>query len=181
MTDEKRTILLEKGNSLIDKISESIRTVETLQNASEKILRPEGKLALSLPVDGSTDFTDMLYFEDIFSEKSIEKIKASILTEIEFLEEEALAVLDGAGIRTGAEVKAPEPVKEELKAEEPKKRGGARKPIDHDTQEKIAELTKAGKSAKQIAEAVGVSYSCASRYMNTVPAGKSSGRSVSKR
>lgn len=106
--DERRKELLDKANSLIDTISESMRMVENVESAKKKFLRADSELALHLPIEGCGGITDMFKMNEIFDEKGIEKIKAYILTQLEFLEEESLKILEAAGFRDT--MKAAEPM-----------------------------------------------------------------------
>lgn len=97
--DERRNSLLDKANNLIDTISECMRTVEDVEAAKKKIVIPESELSLELPTNDQ-QFKDVFKLQEIFDEKGIEKIKAYILNELEFLEESALQILDNAGFNS---------------------------------------------------------------------------------
>lgn len=101
--DERRKELLDKANSLIDTISESMRMVENVESAKKKFLRADSELALHLPIEGCGGMTDMFKMNEIFDEKGIEKIKAYILTQLEFLEEESLKILETAGFHSATQ------------------------------------------------------------------------------
>ncbi len=98
-TDERRIELLNKANSLIDLISDNMRTIENVEGAKKRFLRADSELSLEIPIQGTGGMSDVFKLKEIFDEKGIEKIKAYILTELEFLEENALRILDTAGIR----------------------------------------------------------------------------------
>lgn len=95
--DERRNGLIEKANSLIDKIQDAMRLVENAERAKDKFARPDSVLSLELPIEGDDDFKDVFKLGEIFDEKGIEKIKAYILTELELLEESNLKLLEAAG------------------------------------------------------------------------------------
>lgn len=105
-TDERRIELLNKANSLIDLISDNMRTIENVEGAKKRFLRADSELSLEIPIQGTGGMSDVFKLKEIFDEKGIEKIKAYILTELEFLEENALRILDTAGIREKTETKA---------------------------------------------------------------------------
>lgn len=200
-TDERRAELLSKANSLIDTISESMRTIENVESAKKKFLRADSKLTLEIPIEGCGGMTDVFKMDEIFDEKGLEKIKAYILNELEFLEEDALKVLDRAGIHNETKQQewpeipfAPDPeenheeddsdmiiVPEKLE----KKAGHSTKPLTADKVEKIKELTQKGLNASEIARQTGCSHQSVQRYAKKFTEGipnketKSSGRSVS--
>lgn len=197
--DERRHELLAKANSMIDTISDAMRMVENVEGAKKKFLRIDSELSLELPVQGTDEFKDVFRLAEIFDERGIEKIKAYILTELEFLEEQSLRVLDNAGFHTEAPKEQelvdipftpdPEEVLEEddsdmiIVPEKLEKKGS--KAIDQKTIRQIEELASAGKGPSEIAKQVGVSQPTASRYskkfMETI-ANKDTkpGRSVSR-
>lgn len=116
--DERRKELLDKANSMIDTISESMRMVENVESAKKKFLRADSELALHLPIEGCGGTTDMFKMNEIFDEKGVEKIKAFILTQLEFLEEESLKILEAAGFHSATQY-APVQCAEPPKVEEP--------------------------------------------------------------
>lgn len=205
--DERRNGLIEKANSLIDKIQDAMRLVENAERAKNKFTRPDSALSLELPIEGDDEFKDVFKLEEIFDEKGIEKIKAYILTELELLEESNLKLLEAAGFcdERKAEplpfddapdtyededlreaVPDPEEDDSDMKIVIPKKieKGHhSRTPLEADKVEQIKKLSKEGMKPAEIARQTGVSYKSAAKYMETVPNGetKSSGRSVSKR
>lgn len=207
MSDTRMSELLEKANSLIDKISDSMRIIENVEAAKRRFLRADSSLSLEMPTQGTGGLVDVFKLEDIFDEKGIEKIKAFILTELELLEESNLKLLEAAGFVEHRQDNAPqtEPVKAEPEAagseipftdpEEDdsdmkivipnkiEKGHHSRTPLEADKVEQIKKLSKEGMKPAEIARQTGVSYKSAAKYMETVPNGetKSSGRSVSKR
>ena len=207
MSDTRMSELLEKANSLIDKISDSMRIIENVEAAKRRFLRADSSLSLEMPTQGTGGLVDVFKLADIFDEKGIEKIKAFILTELELLEESNLKLLEAAGFVEHRQDNAPqtEPVKAEPEAagseipftdpEEDdsdmkivipnkiEKGHHSRTPLEADKVEQIKKLSKEGMKPAEIARQTGVSYKSAAKYMETVPNGetKSSGRSVSKR
>ena len=207
MSDTRMSKLLEKANSLIDKISDSMRIIENVEAAKRRFLRADSSLSLEMPTQGTGGLVDVFKLADIFDEKGIEKIKAFILTELELLEESNLKLLEAAGFVEHRQDNAPqtEPVKAEPEAagseipftdpEEDdsdmkivipnkiEKGHHSRTPLEADKVEQIKKLSKEGMKPAEIARQTGVSYKSAAKYMETVPNGetKSSGRSVSKR
>ena len=207
MSDTRMSKLLEKVNSLIDKISDSMRIIENVEAAKRRFLRADSSLSLEMPTQGTGGLVDVFKLADIFDEKGIEKIKAFILTELELLEESNLKLLEAAGFVEHRQDNAPqtEPVKAEPEAagseipftdpEEDdsdmkivipnkiEKGHHSRTPLEADKVEQIKKLSKEGMKPAEIARQTGVSYKSAAKYMETVPNGetKSSGRSVSKR
>lgn len=205
--DERRNGLIEKANSLIDKIQDAMRLVENAERAKDKFTRPDSGLSLELPIEGDDEFKDVFKLEEIFDEKSIEKIKAYILMELELLEESNLKLLEAAGFcdERKAEplpfddvpdtyededlreaVPDPEEDDSDMKIVIPNKieKGHhSRTPLEADKVEQIKKLSKEGMKPAEIARQTGVSYKSAAKYMEAVPNGetKSSGRSVSKR
>ena len=205
--DARRTELLEKANSLIDTISDNMRTVENVEAAKAKFLAPESALSLELPT-GDPEFADVFKLAEIFDEKGIEKIKAFVLMELETLEENALKLLEAAGF--GNVMKAAEPEEKEplpfdetwedvdvpadedadmkiVIPEKIEKKQHSRKPLPAETVKQINKLASEGAKPAEIAEKTGVSYNSAVRYTNkfmeTLPNGaaKGSGRSASRR
>ena len=207
MSDTRMSKLLEKANSLIDKISDSMRIIENVEAAKRRFLRADSSLSLEMPTQGTGGLVDVFKLADIFDEKGIEKIKAFILTELELLEESNLKLLEAAGFVEHRQDNVPqtEPVKAEPEAagseipftdpEEDdsdmkivipnkiEKGHHSRTPLEADKVEQIKKLSKEGMKPAEIARQTGVSYKSAAKYMETVPNGetKSSGRSVSKR
>ena len=205
--DQRRNGLIEKANSLIDKIQDAMRLVENAERAKDKFTRPDSVLSLELPTEGDDEFKDVFKLEEIFDEQSIEKIKAYILTELELLEESNLKLLEAAGFcyERKAEplpfddapdtyededlreaVPDPEEDDSDMKIVIPdkiEKGHHSRMPLEADKVEQIKKLSKEGMKPAEIARQTGVSYKSAAKYMETVPNGetKSSGRSVSKR
>lgn len=179
-TDERRSELLEKANKLIDTISESMRTVENVEAAKKKFLRADAALSLEIPIQGTGGMVDVFKFSDIFDERGIEKIKAYVLTELEFLEEESLKILDTAGFHDVVQKQDIAPQPQELPftpepdadpeddsdmivvPEKLEKKGN--KTIDQQTIKQIEELASAGKGPSEIARQIGVSQPTASRY-----------------
>ena len=199
--DERRNGLIEKANSLIDKIQDAMRLVENAESAKDKFTRPDSVLSLELPTEGDDEFKDVVKLGEIFDEKGIEKIKAYILTELELLEESNLKLLEAAGFVEHRQDNAPqtEPVKAEPEAagsedspaewedveadpeddsdmiivpEKLEKKGHSTKALTPDKVEKIKELTQQGMRASEIARQTGVSYKSAAKYMETVPNGE---------
>ena len=199
--DERRNGLIEKANSLIDKIQDAMRLVENAESAKDKFTRPDSVLSLELPTEGDDEFKDVFKLGEIFDEKGIEKIKAYILTELELLEESNLKLLEAAGFVEHRQDNAPqtEPVKAEPEAagsedspaewedveadpeddsdmiivpEKLEKKGHSTKALTPDKVEKIKELTQQGMRASEIARQTGVSYKSAAKYMETVPNGE---------
>ena len=205
-TDERRNELLQKANSLIDKIQDSMRLVENAEAAKRKIMRPDAGFSLELPTEDE-EIRDVFKLDEIFDEHRIEKIKAYILTELEMLEEGSLKLLEAAGFHDAmaAEplpfddapdtyededlreaVPDPEEDDSDMKIVIPdkiEKGHHSRAPLEADKVEQIKKLSKEGMTPAEIARQTGVSYKSAAKYMETVPNGetKSSGRSVSKR
>lgn len=113
-TDERRSELLKKANKMMDTIGECMRMVENVEAAKRKFLRADAALSLEIPIQGTGGMVDVFKFADIFDERGIEKIKAYILTELEFLEEESLKILDTAGFGIVAQSHDNAPQPEEL-------------------------------------------------------------------
>jgi len=203
-TDERRAELLSKANSLIDTISENMRTIENVESAKKKFLRADSKINLAIPIEGCGGMTDVFEIDEIFDERGIEKIKAFILNELEFLEESALRILDTAGFHTDLP-KEPEPVEipfapepEDIEEEDDsdmiivpekleKKAIHSTKPLAPDKVEQIKELTQQGVRASEIARQTGVSHQSVQRYAKKFTEGvpnkeaNASGRSASRR
>ena len=206
MSDTRMSELLEKANSLIDKISDSMRIIENVEAAKRRFLRADSSLSLEMPTQGTGGLVDVFKLEDIFDEKGIEKIKAYILSELELLEESNLKLLEAAGFAEHCQDNAPqtEPIKAEPEAagseipfadfeddsdmivvpEKLEKKGS--KNIDEKTIRKIEELAGEGMGPSEIARHVGVSQPTASRYSKKYAetiANKDTkpGRSVSRR
>ena len=202
-TDERRQELLNKANSLIDTISESMRTIENVESAKKKFLRPDSVISLELPIEGCGGMTDVFKLEEIFDERGVEKIKAYILNELEFLEENALKVLDQAGFHNVEQKPDNAPQKTEEKEDwipfapdpdEPapeeddsdmiivpeKLEKKASKPrIGEETVQQMKELLAEGKNPLQISKALGVSHQSVARHLAKTQQ-ESSGRSVSR-
>lgn len=206
--DERRKELLDKANSLIDKISESMRLVENVEAAKEKFLRPDTKLSLEMPTE-DPDYKDVFKLDEIFDEDGTDKIKAFVLTELELLEEESLKLLEAAGFHDLMKAPEPEPQRDpkeeplpfddwedieekdpeddsDMKIVIPDKVRHSTKALPQKTVEQINKLVSEGAKPAEIAKKTGVSYNSAVRYSNkfmeTVPNGKTdSGRSVSSR
>lgn len=191
---DRRSELLEKANNMIDMIQESMRTVENVEAAKRKFLAPESALSLELPT-GDPEFKDVFKLADIFDERGIEKIKAYILTELEFLEDGALKILDTAGFHENIMKAAePAPVEQDPDPAEDdsdmivipdkiEKGHHSRLPLADDKVEQIKKLSQEGMKPAEIARQMNLSYKTAAKYMETVPNGaaaKGSGRSASK-
>ena len=186
MSDTRMSELLEKANSLIDKISDSMRIIENVEAAKRRFLRADSSLSLEMPTQGTGGLVDVFKLEDIFDEKGIEKIKAYILSELELLEESNLKLLEAAGFAEHCQDNAPqtEPIKAEPEAagseipfadfeddsdmivvpEKLEKKGHSTKALTPDKVEKIKELTQQGVKASEIARQTGVSHQSVSRY-----------------
>ena len=119
--DERRNGLLEKANSMIDKIQDAMRLVENAEAAKQRFLRPDSALSLEIPIEGADDMMDVFKLAEIFDEKGIEKIKAYILMELEELEEDALKVLDFAGFHEPKKAREPEEDDSDMKIVTPEK------------------------------------------------------------
>jgi len=201
-TDQRRAELLSKANSMIDTISESMRTIENVEGAKSRFLRADSTLSLEIPIEGVGGMSDVFKFEEIFDERGIEKIKAYILTQLEFLEDGALQILEKAGFSDVIKPEdipfAPDPSEEWQNLEEDdsdmivvpekfEKGHHSRRPLPEEKVEEINKLTAEGVKPKEIAEKTGVSYQSAVRYSNKYVAGtkpedkNKSGRSASKR
>lgn len=199
--DERRRELLDKANSMIDTISESMRMVENVEAAKKKFLRPDSVLGLELPIEGCGGMSDVFKLHEIFDNKGIEKIKAFILTQLEFLEEESLKILETAGFHSVMQCAAPQPKVEPAeipfapeKNEEPdpepeddsdmivapekleKKGTHSRLPLPEDKVEQIQELAKQGVKPAEISRQTGVSYKTATKYIGTISPGRSASR-----
>lgn len=208
--DERRNGLIEKANSLIDKIQDAMRLVENAERAKDKFTRPDSVLSLELPIEGDDEFKDVFKLGEIFDEKGIEKIKAFILTELELLEENSLKLLEAAGFLEPCRDNATQTKAADTENTEPAEAAGSEipftdpeddsdmivvperlekkigKPIDEKTIEKIGELAGEGMGPSEIARHVGVSQPTASRYSKKYAetiANKDTkpGRSVSRR
>lgn len=189
-TDERRQSLMSKANSLIDTISESMRTIENVESAKKKFLRPDSVISLELPIEGCGGMTDVFKLEEIFDERGVEKIKAYILNELEFLEENALKVLDQAGFHNVEQKPDNVPQTEEKKdpdwipfapdPDEPapeeddsdmiivpeKLEKKASKPrIGEETVQQMKELLAEGKNPLQISKELGVSHQSVYRHL----------------
>lgn len=189
--DERRNGLIEKANSLIDKIQDAMRLVENAERAKDKFTRPDSVLSLELPTEGDDEFKDVFKLGEIFDEKGIEKIKAYILTELELLEESNLKLLEAAGFVEHRQDNAPQTEAADVPDTadtEPAEAAGSEipftdseddsdmiivperlekkigKPIDEKTIEQIGKLAETGMGPSEIARHVGVSQPTASRY-----------------
>lgn len=205
--DERRKELLDKANSLIDTISESMRMVENVESAKKKFLRADSELALHLPIEGCGGTTDMFKMNEIFDEKGVEKIKAFILTQLEFLEEESLKILEAAGFHSVTRNSEPTQCAEPPKAEEPleipfapeedpdpepeddsdmiivpeKLEKKIIKPrIGEEKVQQMKELLAEGKNPLQISKELGVSHQSVYRHLAKTQQ-EPSGRSASRR
>lgn len=196
---DRRNELLEKANNMIDMIQESMRTVENVEMAKRRFLRADSGLSLELPVEGPGVVVDVFKFSEIFDERGIEKIKAFILTELEFLEDGALNILDTAGFHENLMKTAePAPESKDQPEEDPaeddsdmivipdriEKGHHSRLPLADDKVEQIKKLSQEGMKPAEIARQANVSYKTAAKYMETIPNGaaaKGSGRSASSR
>ncbi len=208
--DERRNGLIEKANSLIDKIQDAMRLVENAERAKDKFTRPDSVLSLELPIEGDDEFKDVFKLGEIFDEKGIEKIKAYILTELELLEESNLKLLEAAGFVEHRQDNVPQTEAADTTDTEPAEAAGSEIPfndpeddsdmivvpeklekkvnknIDEKTIQKIRELAGEGMGPSEIARHVGVSQPTASRYSKKYAetvANKDTkpGRSVSRR
>lgn len=191
-TDDRRSVLLDKANSLIDKIQDAMRLVENTESAKKKFLRPDSMLSLEIPVEGEPDLSDVFKINEIFDEKGIEKIKAFILMELETLEETNLKLLEAAGFAEQRQDNAPQ----EPEAKEPPEAAGSedwediaadpeddsdmkivipnkiaevkaehsRKKLSNDKIKEIQKLSKTDMKPQAIADKVGVSYNSVIRY-----------------
>ena len=193
-TDERRAELISKANQMIDTISEAMRMVENIEGAKKRFLRADAQLSLEIPIQGTGGMSDVFKFDEIFDEKGVDKIKAYILTELEFLEEESLKILDTAGFHTELPkeqdwvdvpfTKEPEKVWPEIPfapeegaplpeeddsdmivvPEKLEKKGHSTKPLTQDKVDKIKELSSKGLNASEIARQTGVSHQSVQRY-----------------
>ena len=206
-TDERRAELISKANQMIDTISEAMRMVENIEGAKKKFLRADAQLSLEIPIQGTGGMSDVFKFDEIFDEKGVDKIKAYILTELEFLEEESLKILDTAGFHVeqkqdnvpqkewpeipfAPEEGAPLPEEDDsdmiVVPEKLEKKGHSTKPLAQDKVDKIKELSGKGLNASEIARQTGVSHQSVQRYTKKFAEGvsnkevKTSGRSVSR-
>ena len=206
-TDERRAELISKANQMIDTISEAMRMVENIEGAKKKFLRADAQLSLEIPIQGTGGMSDVFKFDEIFDEKGVDKIKAYILTELEFLEEESLKILDTAGFHVeqkqdnvpqkewpeipfAPEEGAPLPEEDDsdmiVVPEKLEKKGHSTKPLTQDKVDKIKELSGKGLNASEIARQTGVSHQSVQRYTKKFAEGvsnkevKTSGRSVSR-
>ena len=190
--DERRNGLLDKANSLIDKIQDAMRLVENTESAKKKFLRPDSVLGLEIPIEGEEDIKDVFQLNEIFDEKGIEKIKAFVLMELEALEENSLNLLEAAGFAKPCQDNAPQ----EPEVKEPPEAAGSegweditadpeddsdmkivipnkiaevkadhsRKKLSNDKIKEIQKLSKTDMKPQAIADKVGVSYNSVIRY-----------------
>lgn len=186
-TDERRAELISKANQMIDTISEAMRMVENIEGAKKRFLRADAQLSLEIPIQGTGGMSDVFKFDEIFDEKGVDKIKAYILTELEFLEEESLKILDTAGFHT--ELPKEQDWVDVPFTKEPEKlekKGHSTKPLTQDKVDKIKELSGKGLNASEIARQTGCSHQSVQRYTKKFAEGvsnkkvKASGRSVSR-
>lgn len=193
ITEEKKAELITKANSLIDLIHESIRMIKDIEGVREKVQKA-GRLILEIPLENGEYATDAS-LDEFFDADEIEKIKAYIMNELDFMETGAIKIIDTANFSEKKRIEipfAPEPGEhwEDMeddsdmiiipdKLEKKKGRPG----LPDEKVEEIRELAKQGMSPTQIAKTADVSYSSAARYANyeSVPNDQvKSGRSVSK-
>lgn len=191
--DERRNGLLDKANSLIDKIQDAMRLVENTESAKKKFLRTDSVLGLEIPIEGEEDIKDVFQLNEIFDEKGIEKIKAFVLMELETLEENSLKLLEAAGFVEHCQDNAPQ----ENEVKEPPEAAGSedwedfgaadpeddsdmkiviptklteekaehsRKKLSDDKVKQITKLARTGMKPQAIADKVGVSYNSVIRY-----------------
>lgn len=194
VVDERRNSLLDKANSLIDRIQDAMRLVENTESAKKKFLRPDSVLGLEIPIEGEEDIKDVFQLNEIFDEKGIEKIKAFVLMELEALEENSLKLLEAAGFaehcqdnvaQNTNEIKEPPEAAgsedwEDFGATDPEddsdmkiviptklteeKAEHSRKKLSDDKVKQITKLAKTGMKPQAIADKVGVSYNSVIRY-----------------
>lgn len=88
--------LLTRGSELIDRINESMATIENTDAAKEKVSCPEARVTITLPLDD--EYSDTFELNTILDAKRCDKIKAFIMTELDYVQEDACSVLNRLGI-----------------------------------------------------------------------------------
>lgn len=89
--------LINKGNNLVDQINEAITKIELCESAKNKVAAPDAVLAINyFDASGAIRPYD---FKKALPEKSIEKIKAFIMSEFDLQMDESMSFLDKVGLR----------------------------------------------------------------------------------
>lgn len=93
--------LLEKGNNLVEKINAAIANVEVVDIAKGQIAQPNAELCINIHHE-DTEVMDIYELRKVLDDKSLEKIKAFIMTELDLAQHESLAFLENIGVTVTA-------------------------------------------------------------------------------
>ena len=169
-----------------------MRTIEDAEEVKKRVQRT-GRIMLEIKLDNGELVTDAS-LDEFLDDAEIEKIKAYIVSEIDFMEAGALKIIDTANFSEAKKIEipfAPDPDDNWEDAEDDsdmiiipdkleKKKG--RPGLPDEKVEEIREMARQGMTTTEIAKNAEVSYSTAARYANyeSVPNDQlKTGRSVS--
>lgn len=96
MCELNRELITSKATELMDRIQGAIGTVETIEIAKGKVVKPEAEICINIRL--SADTCDCYQLAKVLPEKSVDKIKAYVMTELDLIENTELKFLRSIGV-----------------------------------------------------------------------------------
>lgn len=158
--------LLAKGNDLVEKINAAMSNIEVIDIAKNNVALASAELCVNIHHDGS-EVMDIYEFRKVLSEKSIEKIKAFVMTELDMAQEESMKFLEQIGIVVNTDEGEsyiddgnvnPDDyiIDDEIPAPDPEPKVEIEPPKKEITEKELMELSAAGKTCEEIAAITGI-------------------------
>lgn len=149
--------LLAKGNDLVEKINAAMSNIEVIDIAKNNVALATAELCVNIHHEGS-EVMDIYEFKKVLGEKSREKIKAFIMTELDMAQQESMRFLEQIGVTvttlegdTYNEIGEDDAENFEV-IEEPPVKVKEDKPIE----QTLMELSAEGKTCEEIAAITGI-------------------------
>lgn len=149
--------LLTKGNQLVEKLNEAMANIEVIDIAKEQVAMDAAELCVNIHHEDS-EVMDIYEFKKVLGEKSLEKIKAFIMTELDMAQQESMRFLEQIGVTvttpegdTYNEIGEDDAENFEV-IEEPPVKVKDDKPIE----QTLMELSAEGKTCEEIAAITGI-------------------------
>lgn len=89
--------LLAKGNDLVEKINAAMSNIEVIDIAKNNVALATAELCVNIHHEDS-EVMDIYEFKKVLGEKSLEKIKAFIMTELDMAQQESMRFLEQIGV-----------------------------------------------------------------------------------
>ena len=155
--------LIDKGNELIDMISQAMTAIEITDRAKEKVMNDAASICITIPIE-DTEFSDQYNLAECLPAKAIENIKTFITAEIVKAQDEACHTLERMGLRS------PAIVNQDFEQAVDKMVKETKKPMPDRTlaADKISEIqhrSEAGESNYRIAKEMGLSATTVAKYI----------------